>query len=63
MGKKIHTLDNLLTLDPSFHNWFDSLELWFEEVVSDLSSSFLVLVRTMFACCKPQQGTLPSTRP
>ncbi|KAI9440706.1 hypothetical protein H4582DRAFT_1938896 [Lactarius indigo] len=28
----IHGLDNVMTLDPSCHDWFDSLLLWFEAV-------------------------------
>ena len=33
----IHGLDNVMTLDPSIHAWFDRLELWFEAIVSDNS--------------------------
>jgi hypothetical protein len=32
---RIHTLDNVMTLDPIIHDWFDRLEIWSEAVVSD----------------------------
>lgn len=32
-GNVIRSLDNVMTLDLSVHNWFDRLELWFEAVV------------------------------
>lgn len=31
-GNKIHRLENVLTLDKSVHDFFDTLELWFEPV-------------------------------
>jgi hypothetical protein len=34
-GDGIHSLDNVMTLDPTIHDWFDRLEIWFEAVVSD----------------------------
>jgi len=34
-GAGIHGLDNVITLDPGIHDWFDRLEIWFEAVVSD----------------------------
>jgi hypothetical protein len=34
-GAGIHSLDNLLTLDPFFRRLFDELKLWFEAIVSD----------------------------
>ncbi|KAF8521604.1 hypothetical protein BU17DRAFT_45677, partial [Hysterangium stoloniferum] len=30
----IHRLENIMTLGPSFHNWFDMLSTWLEEQVS-----------------------------
>ena len=42
-GAGIHGLDNIMTLDPSIHNWFDGLQLWFEAVVSGLRFSVLTL--------------------
>ena len=39
----IHSLDNVTTLDPGIHDFFDRLEIWFEAVVSDfrfLESSY-----------------------
>lgn len=38
-GVGIHNLDNVMTLDPSIHAWFDKLEIWFEAVVSGIKSS------------------------
>ena len=38
-GAGIHNLDNVMTLDPSIHAWFDKLEIWFEAVVSGIGSS------------------------
>jgi hypothetical protein len=37
-GEKIHCLQNIMTLDPRIHDFFDTLRLWFEPipVVSDL---------------------------
>ena len=29
-GDKIHRLENVLTLDPSIHDWFDKLKIWLE---------------------------------
>jgi hypothetical protein len=34
-GDGIHSLDNIMTLDPIIHDWFDRLEIWFEAVVSN----------------------------
>jgi hypothetical protein len=34
-GDGIHSLDNVMTLDPIIHDWFDRLEIWFEAVVSN----------------------------
>ena len=34
-GDGINCLDNVMTLDPVIHDWFDRLEIWFEAVVSD----------------------------
>lgn len=38
-GYGIHSLDNVMTLDPTIHDWFDRLEIWFEAVVSDFKFS------------------------
>jgi hypothetical protein len=34
-GAGIHSLDNVLTLDPYFRRLFDELQLWFEPIVGD----------------------------
>ena len=34
-GAGIHSLDNVMTLDPLFRRLFDELKLWFEPIVSD----------------------------
>lgn len=33
-GNKIHHLDNILTSEPSIHDLFDRLDIWFEPTVS-----------------------------
>ena len=35
-GAGIHSLDNIMTLDPFFRRLFDELKLWFEDIVSEL---------------------------
>ena len=42
-GAGVHSLDNVMTLDPSIHSWFDELKLWFEAVVSGLLFSVFTL--------------------
>ena len=42
-GAGIHSLDNIMTLEPNIHSWFDKLQLWFEAVVSGLQVSVLTL--------------------
>jgi hypothetical protein len=29
-GDNIHRLENILTLDPGVHDWFDQLKVWLE---------------------------------
>jgi hypothetical protein len=36
-GAGVHSLDNVMTLDPTIHGLFDNLGLWFEGLVSDFS--------------------------
>ncbi len=33
-GAGIHSIDNVITLNADLHGWSDSLEFWFEAVVS-----------------------------
>ena len=33
-GFDVNRLDNVLTMDSNFHNFFDKLKIWFEETVS-----------------------------
>ena len=42
-GNGIHALENVLTLDASFEYMFETLQVWFEAIVSVLESSHLVL--------------------
>jgi hypothetical protein len=35
-GNGIHTLENVLTLDANFSFFFETLEMWFEPIVSGL---------------------------
>jgi hypothetical protein len=37
-GAGIHSLDNVMTLDPIFRRLFDELKLWFEAIVSDFDT-------------------------
>ena len=43
VGNGIHALENVLTLDASFEYMFETLQVWFEAIVSVLESSHLVL--------------------
>ncbi len=37
-GARIHRLENILTLSPSLHDFFDQLALWLEAVVFNMVS-------------------------
>jgi len=32
-GAKVHSLENVMTLEQTLHGWFDNLQVWFEETV------------------------------
>jgi hypothetical protein len=34
-GILIHSLDNIMTMDPNMHHFFDRLDIWFEATVRD----------------------------
>ena len=36
VGNGIHTLENVMTLEASFRIFFETLEIWFEAIVSRL---------------------------
>jgi hypothetical protein len=33
-GSKVHSLFNVMTMQRDVHDWFDRLDIWFEETVS-----------------------------
>ncbi len=33
-GDKVHSLFNVMTMQKDVHDWFDSLDMWFEATVS-----------------------------
>ena len=33
-GPKVHSLYNVMTMQHDVHDWFDRLDMWFEETVS-----------------------------
>lgn len=33
-GPKVHSLYNVMTMERNVHDWFDRLDMWFEETVS-----------------------------
>jgi hypothetical protein len=37
IGDGIHALDNVMTFSHDIHIWFDTLNLWFEAMVSELT--------------------------
>lgn len=43
-GPQIHRLENVMTMDVSFHQWFDSLVIWLEATVSAVTWSCEVSV-------------------
>ncbi|KAH9175892.1 hypothetical protein EDB89DRAFT_1903406 [Lactarius sanguifluus] len=54
-GKKIHSLDNVMTLELNMHDSFDQLKMWFEAVARAFS-----LLTTVIETEGPQEG-LPNT--
>ena len=45
-GNGIHSLTNILTLDPNLHTHFDNLDLWLEETVRIFPLSGFVFIVT-----------------
>jgi len=62
-GAGIHSLDNIMTLDPSIHTWFDKLQLWFE-ATDGAENAYVVCAteETHLYSCKANPITFESTR-
>lgn len=62
-GKKIHSLDNVMTLGLDIHNWFDQLAMWFEAVEGSPNTYTIKAIEPLvLAYCKDTKITLTSER-
>jgi hypothetical protein len=43
-GPKVHSLFNVMTMERNVHDWFDRLDVWFEETVSVMLVSHILYV-------------------
>ena len=79
VGNGIHTLENVMTLEASFHIFFETLEIWFEVIVSglgiltprtkglqdDQANTYTIRARdnAMLRSCRDNPVTLTSQHP
>ncbi|KAH9008972.1 hypothetical protein EDB84DRAFT_1280840 [Lactarius hengduanensis] len=62
-GKKINSLDNVMTLELNIHNWFDQLAVWFEAEGSPNTYTIKAIEPLVLAhYCKDSKITLTSER-
>jgi len=63
-GAGVHSLDNVMTLDPSIHTLFDNLGLWFEALEGQ-ENTYTIRARRGYhlKSCKANPITFRSTHP